>query len=86
MAVDVRASPVSDEQALEIVREAGRLIIKNGTKLQEYDLADEIPEDDELRRLVLGRSNTMRAPALQVDDTVMIGYDEDTYLELLGLE
>lgn len=84
--VDVRATPVLEDEALDLVRGARRLLTKNGTQVEEFDLKKEAPDEEELRRIVLGRSKTMRAPALRVNDAIMIGYDEDVYLELLGLE
>jgi arsenate reductase-like glutaredoxin family protein len=77
---------VDEDAALELVRDATVLLTKNGTSVHELDLQAEHPDDETLRRLVLGRSRTMRAPALRVRRTLMIGFDEDTYLELLGLE
>ena len=82
----MRAAPVMEDEALEIVRAARTLLTKNGTTVREIDLKREKPDDEELKKLVLGRSKTMRAPALRVGDKIMIGFDEDTYLELLGLD
>ena len=85
-AVDVRATPVPEEEALDLVRSARRLLTKRGTRVEEVHLEGNQLDEETLLDLVVGRSRTMRAPALRVADTLMIGFDEDAYLELLGLD
>jgi arsenate reductase-like glutaredoxin family protein len=85
-AVDVRATPVPEEAALDLVRSVRRLLTKRGTRVEEVQLDGDQLEDETILELVVGRSRTMRAPALRVADTLMIGFDEDAYLELLGLD
>ena len=39
----------------------------------------EAPDDDELLKLMLGRSGTLRAPTLRRGKTLLVGYNSDAY-------
>jgi hypothetical protein len=57
------------------------ILVKKGKKVVCIDMATE-PSDGELSKVVLGRSGTLRAPVLQVGDTLLAGWDEDSFKEL----
>jgi hypothetical protein len=42
------------------------------------------PTDDEVAALVVGPSGNLRAPALRVGKTLLVGFDEGTYSTLLS--
>jgi hypothetical protein len=42
------------------------------------------PDEATLRSLILGPSGNLRAPALRVGRTLLVGFDEPTYRRLLG--
>jgi hypothetical protein len=49
------------------------------------DLSQTKPTDEELAALVIGPSGNLRAPTLQVGDTLLVGFDDELYRTVLGL-
>ena len=52
-----------------------------GKKLLRFSLKEDV-SDDELAKAVLGRSGTLRAPAMQVGKTFVVGFHTEGYEEL----
>jgi hypothetical protein len=53
-----------------------------GKKVVRVDLRRERPPDDVLLALLLGPSGNLRAPALRIGRTFVVGFDEGTYAAL----
>ncbi len=49
-----------------------------------FKMQSDPPEDDELLKVMLGRSGTLRAPTLRRGKTLLVGYSDDAYSETLG--
>ena len=71
------------EEALSFARKAQAIWVTKGKKLFQFD-PSETASDDEIAKLILGRSGTLRAPAFHVGDTFMVGYNEEAYMSLFG--
>ena len=54
-----------------------------GKKLIQFDPAADA-DDDEIAKLILGRSGTLRAPAFRAGRVFMVGYSEEAYTALFG--
>ena len=72
------------DDALAMARQARRLIAAKGKKVTHVDLAGEQPSDDALAKLMLGPTGNMRAPTTRVGDTILVGYNEDVFIDELG--
>lgn len=59
-----------------MAREAKVVLVSRGKKLLEFDST---ASDDELASVILGRSGTLRAPAIRAGDTFIVGYHEAGY-------
>ncbi len=57
--------------------------VSKGKKLLKFDLGQGA-SDEELSKVILGRSGTLRAPAFRVGDIFVVGYHEDGYTEIFG--
>ena len=44
----------------------------------------DLPTDEEILALVLGRSKTLRAPTLRRGKTLLVGFNADAYTQTLG--
>lgn len=75
--------PMAAPAALALVRTARRLIVAKGKKTVTVDLATR-PTDDDLRALVIGPSGNLRAPAIRVGDTLVVGFTPDGLADALG--
>jgi hypothetical protein len=80
----VRKKPISLKDALKLVRKMRKVHGVSGKKITTFDLSKDSPTDDELVKLIIGRSGTLRAPCLQVDDIFVGGFNGDLYKKLLG--
>ena len=47
-------------------------------------MKNDAPDDDELLKVMLGRSGTLRAPTLRRGKTLLVGYNAAAYEETLG--
>jgi hypothetical protein len=56
-----------------------------GKKIITYDLKKDKPTDEDLKKILIGRSGTLRAPCLQVGDVFVGGFDQALYGRLLNL-
>ena len=59
------------------------MVIK-GKRVVDHDLARARPADEELERLLLGPSGNLRAPTVKRGRTVLVGFSQDTYADVLG--
>jgi arsenate reductase-like glutaredoxin family protein len=55
--------------------------VAKGKKIVVFEMADE-PSDDDLLKVMLGRSGTLRAPTVRRGKTLLVGFNADLY-ELL---
>lgn len=67
-----------------MARTAHRVIAAKGKKVTALDLTKEQPADDDLAKLMLGPTGNMRAPTLRVGQTILVGYNDQIFLEELG--
>jgi len=49
--------------------------VAKGKKVLHFDLSKDPPSKEELLALLLGRSGTLRAPALRFGGTLVVGYN-----------
>ena len=55
-----------------------------GKRVVRVNMRRDRPDDTTLRGLLLGPSGNLRAPALRVGRTLLVGFDEPTYRRFLG--
>ena len=81
--VDARKNRMSIKEAIKLARLADRLYVAKGTKVVELDMKKDKPSDSILSSLLKGPTGFMRAPTLRVGKTMLVGFDEATYKEVL---
>ncbi len=69
------------EAALELAREADRLIAAKGKKVTTVDLLRDQPSDEMLAGLMLGPTGNMRAPTIRVGRTLLVGYNDAVFTD-----
>ncbi len=70
--------------ALELARQASRVVVARGKKAVTFDMMKEPPDDDTLAAHILGPTGNLRAPTLRVGDTLLVGFGEEAYRQILG--
>lgn len=59
------------------------MLVSRGKKLVRITKGDDT-SDDTLAGLILGRSGTLRAPAIQCGSTLLVGFHAEGYEEVFG--
>ncbi|WP_156013295.1 hypothetical protein [Thioalkalivibrio sp. HK1] len=71
------------EDARSLAEGCSRAIVSKGKKTTVFTISG-VPDDD-LIDAMLGPTGNLRAPALRVGKTLLIGFDEEHYEKALGL-
>lgn len=67
-----------------VLKGVDEVVATRGKKVVRLDLRAGRPERAALEGLLLGPSGNLRAPALRVGRTLLVGFDEGTYRKHLG--
>lgn len=70
------------DASLALLDGVSTVMVARGKKLLEFKMAD--ADTDELASVILGRSGTLRAPAMRVGDTFVVGFHAEGYEGLFG--
>ncbi len=70
------------KEAAELAKSAARVIVAKGKNVQRFQPGGKAPAD--LVEAMLGPTGNLRAPTLRVGKTVLVGFDEATFREVLG--
>ena len=71
------------EESLDLAKQSSRIWVAKGKKLIKFE-GDETANVDEIAEHILGRSGTLRAPAIRVGDTFMVGFHAEAFEELFN--
>lgn len=71
------------EGALALLEGLTDLYVAKGKKTVHFDLAHARPPDDEILTLILGRSGTLRAPAIRRGSVLVVGFNPDILSDTL---
>lgn len=82
--VDAKKEPRDAAAALELAHAAGRVIVAKGKKVLDFDMKKSPPPDDELQKAITGPTGNLRAPAIQVGKTLLVGFHPEAYQEVFG--
>ena len=69
------------DDAAALAREADKLLVSKGKKVAEFNLKGKVPE--EAVAAMLGPTGNLRAPTLKSGSTLIVGYNEDQFSEVL---
>lgn len=72
------------KEALALARSAVKVIAAKGKKIVSFDMKKDPPDDDTLLAHLLGPSGNLRAPTLRKGNTLLVGFDEQTYRAVLA--
>jgi hypothetical protein len=72
------------DEALALARAAARVVVGKGKKVVPFDMKKEPPDDDTLAAHLLGPTGNLKAPTLRVGDTLLVGFGEEAYRQVLG--
>jgi arsenate reductase-like glutaredoxin family protein len=73
------------EAALALVQKADKLIAIRGKKVVTFDLKKDPPDEATLLAHLIGPTGNLRAPTAFVGKTLVVGFNEEAYKEILGV-
>lgn len=72
------------DEAIELARSAKRVVAARGKKIVVFDMASDAPDDDTLAAHLLGPTGNLKAPTLRIGDTLVVGFSDAAYRQVLG--
>lgn len=78
--VDARKVKIEEEEAWNLLSKGEKIVVAKGSKVVEFDIADKNRFD--IMQISLGRSGTLRAPAVRIGKKWMVGFNEAIYSAL----
>jgi arsenate reductase-like glutaredoxin family protein len=82
--VDAKKQTVTGEQILDVLAGVDELYAAKGKRVVHVDLRKGRPDRAALLGLLLGPTGNLRAPTLRKGRTLVVGFDEATYKQVLG--
>ena len=72
------------EAALALARSAAMVVVGKGKKVVVFDMKKAPPDDDTLAAHLLGPTGNLKAPTLRKGQTLLVGFSEEAYRQVLG--
>jgi arsenate reductase-like glutaredoxin family protein len=82
--VDARKAPLEEREALKLLEDVEELYTSKGKRVVHVDLKREKPDKAILLGLLLGPTGKLRAPTLRKGRSLLVGFDEQTYRQVLS--
>ena len=82
--VDATKERRGRDEALKLARGAARVVAAKGKKLVIFDMKKSPPDDDTLAAHLLGPTGNLKAPTLRIGDTLLVGFGDEAYKQVLG--
>jgi hypothetical protein len=82
--VDAAKDRRGRDEALKLARSADRVVVGKGKKVTVFDMKKAPPDDDALAAAILGPTGNLKAPTLRVGKTLVVGFAEEAYKQVLG--
>jgi len=82
--VDAKKQSIKGDQALGVLAGVDQLYAAKGRRVVHVDLRKGKPDRAALLALLLGPTGNLRAPTLRKGRTLLVGFDEPTYKQVLG--
>jgi hypothetical protein len=71
-------------EALALAKSAAKVVVGRGKKVTVYDMMKAPPDDDTLTAVLLGPTGNLKAPTFRKGDTLVVGFSEEAYKQVLG--
>lgn len=81
--VDPSKFRIGPDDALKLLAGMTTLVAARGKKVEVFDLKKARPDDATLLAKVIGPTGNLKAPSFRVGKTLVVGFNEDAYREVL---
>jgi arsenate reductase-like glutaredoxin family protein len=73
-----------EPEALALLADVDTLIAAKGKMVETFDLKNDRPDDATLLAHLMGPTGNLRAPTARIGRTLVVGFNEDAYEQVLG--
>jgi len=73
-----------EKEALALAKSVDRVVVARGKKVVAFDMKRDPPSDDVLLGHLLGPSGNLRAPTFRKGNTLVVGFSEEAYRQVLA--
>jgi hypothetical protein len=70
-------------EALALAGTVDRVVVARGKKVVTFDMKTDRPDEDTLAAHLLGPTGNLRAPTLRLGKTLLVGFGEEAYRQVL---
>ena len=71
-------------EALALAKSVVKVVVGRGKKVVTFDMRNDPPDDDTLAGALLGPTGNLKAPTFRKGDTLVVGFSEVAYKQILG--
>ena len=82
--LEASKSKLGPRDALRLLDGMTRLVAIRGKKIVSFDLTADRPDDETLLAHLIGPTGNLRAPTARIGATLVVGFNDEAYRELLG--
>ncbi len=82
--VNAKKNKLGETEALELASSVSKIYAAKGKKVVYFDMKKDAPDDESLKKVLLGPTGNLRAPTLRIGKTLVVGFDEETYEKVFG--
>jgi arsenate reductase-like glutaredoxin family protein len=82
--VNATKTRIDGDEALKLLTGVEKLVAAKGKKVEVFDLKKDRPDDETLLARLLGPTGNLRAPTARVGKTLVVGFNEEAYRQILG--
>jgi hypothetical protein len=72
------------DDALKLARTMDVVVVGRGKKVMTFDMKRSPPDDDTLATYLLGPTGNLKAPTLRKGKTLLVGFSDESYRQVLG--
>lgn len=69
---------------MTLAKSVDRVVTGRGKKVVIFDMKQAPPDDDALAADILGPTGNLKAPTLRIGKTLLVGFGEEAYRQVLG--
>lgn len=84
--VDATKNRMGADEVKELLGGVSKVIATKGKKVIVIDIKKDKPDEETLLSHLIGPTGNLRAPTARVGKTLLVGFDEGSYQEVLGVE
>jgi arsenate reductase-like glutaredoxin family protein len=81
---DARKDRRGRQEALALAKSVAKVVVGKGKKVVTFDMQRDPPDDDTLAAALLGPSGNLKAPTFRKGSTLVVGFSEEAYKQVLG--